>query len=148
MTSRSISRSRRPIATMCGTLRFTFSTPVISHWTRRRMKSPHWSEALSLLLAPHRLEPLGERQPRTIKIARSPRTLESRLGNAGPGLESNLDRGATMSPRSMALAKFSSVFLRLALGISFLSAVADRFGIWGAYRQPNVSWRDYPPFLP
>ena len=52
-----------------------------------------------------------------------------------------------MSPRSTALAKFSSVFLRLALGISFLSAVADRFGVWGAYGQPNVSWGDYARFV-
>ena len=52
-----------------------------------------------------------------------------------------------MSPQSTALAKFGSVFLRFALGISFLSAVADRFGIWGAYGQPNVSWGDYVRFV-
>jgi thiosulfate dehydrogenase (quinone) large subunit len=34
----------------------------------------------------------------------------------------------------------STVFLRIALAISFLSAVADRFGLWGAYGQPNVAW--------
>jgi len=45
------------------------------------------------------------------------------------------------------LAKFSSVFLRLALGISFLSAVADRFGLWGVYGQPNVSWGNYARFV-
>jgi uncharacterized membrane protein YphA (DoxX/SURF4 family) len=45
------------------------------------------------------------------------------------------------------LARFSSVFLRLALGISFLSTVADRFGIWGAYGQPNVSWGDYARYV-
>ena len=45
------------------------------------------------------------------------------------------------------LAKFSSVFLRLALGTAFLSAVADRFGFWGAYGQPNVSWGDYARFV-
>jgi uncharacterized membrane protein YphA (DoxX/SURF4 family) len=33
------------------------------------------------------------------------------------------------------------------LGISFLSAVADRFGLWGAYGQPNVSWGDYARFV-
>jgi hypothetical protein len=33
---------------MCRTLRFTFSTPGISPWTRLPMKSPHWSEALSV----------------------------------------------------------------------------------------------------
>ena len=45
------------------------------------------------------------------------------------------------------LADFSSVFLRLALGTSFLTAVADRFGFWGAYGQPNVAWGDFPHFL-
>jgi hypothetical protein len=38
------------------------------------------------------------------------------------------------------LAGFSSIFLRLALGISFLSVVADRIGLWGTFGQPNVSW--------
>ena len=38
---------------------------------------------------------------------------------------------------------FSSTFLRLALGLSFLSAVADRFGLWGAFGQPNVSWGNF-----
>ena len=45
------------------------------------------------------------------------------------------------------MAKFSSVFLRLALGISFLSAVADRFGLWGGYGQSNVSWGNYARFV-
>jgi uncharacterized membrane protein YphA (DoxX/SURF4 family) len=48
---------------------------------------------------------------------------------------------------STKLAKFSSVFLRLALGISFLSAVADRFGLWGAYGQANVAWGNYARFM-
>src|SRR5215831_19787079 len=52
-----------------------------------------------------------------------------------------------IKPRCMALAKLSSVFLRLALGISFLSAVADRFGLWGVYGQPNVSWGEYARFV-
>ena len=52
-----------------------------------------------------------------------------------------------MNPRWTGLARFSSVFLRLALGISFLSAVADRFGIWGIYGQPNVSWGDYARYV-
>ena len=45
------------------------------------------------------------------------------------------------------MATFSSVFLRLALGISFLSAVADRFGLWGGHGQPNVSWGNYARFV-
>ena len=45
------------------------------------------------------------------------------------------------------VAKFSSVFLRVALGISFLSAVADRFGLWGVYGQSNVAWGNYARFV-
>jgi uncharacterized membrane protein YphA (DoxX/SURF4 family) len=52
-----------------------------------------------------------------------------------------------MNPPWTGLAKFSSVFLRLALGISFLSAVADRFGLWGVYGEPNVSWGNYARFV-
>ena len=52
-----------------------------------------------------------------------------------------------MDPKPTGLAKFSSVFLRLALGITFLSAVADRFGLWGAYGQPNVVWGNYARFV-
>jgi uncharacterized membrane protein YphA (DoxX/SURF4 family) len=38
-------------------------------------------------------------------------------------------------------------FLRLALGASFLSAVADRFGLWGAFGQPGVAWGDFGHFV-
>lgn len=52
-----------------------------------------------------------------------------------------------MNTRSAGLAAFTSVFLRLALGVSFLSAVADRFGWWGVYGQPNVAWGNYARFV-
>jgi uncharacterized membrane protein YphA (DoxX/SURF4 family) len=52
-----------------------------------------------------------------------------------------------MNNRSTRFATFSSVFLRFALGISFLSAVADRFGVWGAYGHPNVAWGNYVRFV-
>ncbi len=42
---------------------------------------------------------------------------------------------------------FSSVFLRLALGLSFLSAVADRFGWWGPFGHPNVAWGSFARFV-
>jgi uncharacterized membrane protein YphA (DoxX/SURF4 family) len=45
------------------------------------------------------------------------------------------------------LGSFSSVFLRFALGLSFLSAVADRFGWWGAFGQPNVAWGNFARFV-
>jgi uncharacterized membrane protein YphA (DoxX/SURF4 family) len=42
---------------------------------------------------------------------------------------------------------FSSVVLRLGLGLGFLSAVADRFGLWGSFGQPNIEWGNYSRFL-
>lgn len=39
-----------------------------------------------------------------------------------------------------------SIFTRLALGIAFLSAVADRFGIWGPLGTKNVSWGNFARF--
>jgi uncharacterized membrane protein YphA (DoxX/SURF4 family) len=39
------------------------------------------------------------------------------------------------------------LFARLALGGSFLSAVADRFGLWGKYGTKNVSWGDFTHFV-
>ena len=62
-------------------------------------------------------------------------------------LESNLNQRTATNLRWTELGKLSSVFLRLALGISFLSAVADRFGFWGAYGQPNVAWGNYARFV-
>lgn len=44
------------------------------------------------------------------------------------------------------LEDFASIFLRFALGISFLSAVADRFGFWGTFGQRNVAWGDFAHF--
>ena len=53
----------------------------------------------------------------------------------------------TVASRWTGLATVITVLLRLALGISFLSAVADRFGFWGVYGQPNVSWGNYARFV-
>ena len=39
------------------------------------------------------------------------------------------------------------LFARLALGASFLSAVADRFGLWGPHGARNVSWGDFAHFV-
>ena len=38
-------------------------------------------------------------------------------------------------------------FLRLSIAGGFLSAVADRFGIWGASGTPNVAWAAWVPFV-
>ncbi len=38
-------------------------------------------------------------------------------------------------------------FLRVALAAGFLSAVADRFGLWGPVGAPGVAWGDWQPFV-
>lgn len=40
----------------------------------------------------------------------------------------------------------ATVFLRLALGVAFLSAVADRFGLWGPAGAKNVAWGNFAQF--
>ena len=39
------------------------------------------------------------------------------------------------------------VFARVALAAGFLSAVADRFGVWGPAGAPNVVWGNWAAFL-
>jgi uncharacterized membrane protein YphA (DoxX/SURF4 family) len=39
------------------------------------------------------------------------------------------------------------LFARFAVGASFLSAVADRFGLWGPYGAKNVSWGAFAHFV-
>src|SRR3954453_22726512 len=39
------------------------------------------------------------------------------------------------------------LFARFALGASFLSAVADRFGLWGPYGAKKVSWGNFAHFV-
>jgi hypothetical protein len=39
------------------------------------------------------------------------------------------------------------LFARFALGASFLSAVGDRFGLWGLYGAKNVSWGNFAHFV-
>jgi uncharacterized membrane protein YphA (DoxX/SURF4 family) len=43
--------------------------------------------------------------------------------------------------------KLAELYVRLALGVAFLSAVADRFGLWGPYGHKNVDWGDFSHFV-
>src|SRR6266853_3475884 len=43
--------------------------------------------------------------------------------------------------------QIARVFLRLALGITFLVAIGDRFGWLGPYGTKNVSWGDWTHFV-
>ena len=42
--------------------------------------------------------------------------------------------------------KYAQLFLRLAVGAAFLSAVADRLGFWGRPGQLNIAWGNFENF--
>ena len=42
---------------------------------------------------------------------------------------------------------YATIYLRLALGTAFLSAVADRFGVWGKSGATHVAWGNFHNFL-
>ncbi len=52
-----------------------------------------------------------------------------------------------MSSRGSDPAKLAAAFLRVALAAGFLSAVADRFGLWGPAGTPGVAWGNFEAFL-
>ncbi len=52
-----------------------------------------------------------------------------------------------MSPQVHRTRAIVALYLRAALGISFLSAVADRFGLWGPEGTPGVAWGNLQSFL-
>ena len=43
--------------------------------------------------------------------------------------------------------RYATLLLRIAIGVGLLSAVADRFGLWGAPGQPSVAWGTFGRFL-
>jgi len=45
-----------------------------------------------------------------------------------------------------AVTSYVSLFLRLALGITFLASVMDRLGLWGSPGNPNVAWGNVERF--
>ena len=45
------------------------------------------------------------------------------------------------------LAKYTTVYMRLALGLTFLAAVTDRCGLWGPPGTSNVAWGNFDTFL-
>jgi putative oxidoreductase len=49
--------------------------------------------------------------------------------------------------REKVLSSVPPVILRWALAVTMLSAVADRFGLWGPPGAINVAWGDWPHFV-
>jgi uncharacterized membrane protein YphA (DoxX/SURF4 family) len=53
----------------------------------------------------------------------------------------------TTTIKNPKLADYATLLLRIGLGVGFLSAVADRLGLWGAFGRPNVEWGNFSRFL-
>ena len=49
--------------------------------------------------------------------------------------------------RSTQMVKAAEWFLRITLAAGFLSAVADRFGLWGPPGAAGVAWGSWDPFV-
>ena len=54
---------------------------------------------------------------------------------------------STITVKDSKFASYASLLLRIGLGFGFLSAVADRLGLWGTFGQPNVEWGNFSRFL-
>src|SRR5262249_35485651 len=76
-------------------------------------------------------------------------------GSGGPlvvALESS-GRGGTAAPWEEPMRSLEqlqppvTVYLRVALAAAFLSAVFDRFGLWGPFGTPNVAWGEFGRFV-
>jgi uncharacterized membrane protein YphA (DoxX/SURF4 family) len=53
----------------------------------------------------------------------------------------------TVTVKDSKFTSYATLLLRIGLGVGFLSAVADRFGLWGPFGQPNVEWGNFTRFL-
>jgi uncharacterized membrane protein YphA (DoxX/SURF4 family) len=52
-----------------------------------------------------------------------------------------------MPPANRVQSHLAPLLVRLSLGAGFLSAVADRFGVWGPAGSPSVSWGNFQNFV-
>jgi uncharacterized membrane protein YphA (DoxX/SURF4 family) len=55
------------------------------------------------------------------------------MGNAPLAASETIPRHATKPSRALTLERLAILYSRFALAAAFLSAVADRFGLWGKY---------------
>lgn len=52
-----------------------------------------------------------------------------------------------MNARESLVLAYATVYVRLGLAVGFLSAVADRFGVWGPPGSEGVAWGEFGHFL-
>ena len=90
---------------------------------------------------------MDEAAPATASGAPGVRLIVSRdmpLPDAGEFSKLDLALSQRRLERLLAAAECG---FRLALGLTLLSAVGDRFGFWGPNGSPNVSWGDWEHFV-
>jgi uncharacterized membrane protein YphA (DoxX/SURF4 family) len=88
-----------------------------------------------------RIELFYEDSPKATIRATVNRLLSDRDERNGPCMNS---KAAQLRENGTEIVR---LFARFALGASFLSAVADRFGLWGPHGAKNVSWGDFAYFV-
>src|ERR1700732_2464728 len=64
------------------------------------------------------------------------------MNNAPSTDASVISHSVQKGARSVTLVRVATLYARIALGVAFLSAVADRFGLWGKYG----GWGDFATF--
>jgi len=64
-----------------------------------------------------------------------------------PGTRRSQNAESKRQVRSSRLLAAAEWLLRISLGLTLLSAVGDRFGVWGAFGSRNVSWGDWGHFV-
>lgn len=70
-------------------------------------------------------------------------SVNPKVGGADPVWS---DASQAQARPAATIRKLAEVFARVVLGAGFLSAVADRFGLWGAPGKPGVAWGDFQHF--
>jgi putative oxidoreductase len=68
--------------------------------------------------------------------------MATRFMPAQPVLANN----ETVGTEHKALLRWAPLYARLAVGVTFLSSVGDRFGVFGPFGKRNVSWGDFQHF--
>jgi uncharacterized membrane protein YphA (DoxX/SURF4 family) len=56
-----------------------------------------------------------------------------------------LNSGLVSKPRDL-IRRYASLYLRIALGVGFLTSVTDRLGLWGPPGRRNVAWGNLERF--
>ena len=63
------------------------------------------------------------------------------------GVRTKIPDGCNYTMSRPNMLRFAVFYLRWSLGLTFLSACADRFGLWGPHGSQYAAWGDWPHFV-